>query len=138
MAFFSVKIGFHEGTIARNEKEVVYFVFDEMRDYCLARQILLNNVSAYYVDGESVIEKLKQLKASGASCAEGVIHYCYVFFKTDELVSKLEQTEKCAIQFLIYTVFRKVEKESYIGVCVTGKNFKSRIKDYLNIWSRID
>ena len=71
---------FHEGTIARNEKEVVYFVFDEMRDYCLARQILLNNVSAYYVDGESVIEKLKQLKASGASCAEGVIHYCYVFF----------------------------------------------------------
>lgn len=83
----SKKLVFHEGTIARNEKEVVYFVFDEMRDYCLARQILLNNVSAYYVDGESVIEKLKQLKASGASCAEGVIHYCYVFFKTDELVS---------------------------------------------------
>lgn len=90
----SKKLVFHEGTIARNEKEVVYFVFDEMRDYCLARQILLNNISAYNVDGESVIEKLKQLKATGASCTEGVIHYCYVFFKTDELVSKLGQTEK--------------------------------------------
>lgn len=77
----SKKLVFHEGTIARNEKEVVYFVFDEMRDYCLARQILLNNISAYNVDGESVIEKLKQLKATGASCTEGVIHYCYVFLK---------------------------------------------------------
>ena len=90
----SKKLVFHEGTIARNEKEVVYFVFDEMRDYYLARKILLNNVSADNVNGESVIEKLKQLKASGASCAEGVIHYCYVFFRTDELVSKLKQTEK--------------------------------------------
>lgn len=36
----SKKLVFHEGTIARNEKEVVYFVFDEMRDYCLARQIV--------------------------------------------------------------------------------------------------
>lgn len=58
----SKKLVFHEGTIARNEKEVVYFVFDEMRDYCLARQILLNNISAYNVDGESVIEKLKQFQ----------------------------------------------------------------------------
>lgn len=110
----SKKLVFHEGTIARNEKEVVYFVFDEMRDYCLARQILLNNVSAYYVDGESVIEKLKQLKASGASCAEGVIHYCYVFFKTDELVSKLEQTEKMCNSILdLYRIPEGRERKSY-------------------------
>lgn len=85
-----------------------------MRDYCLARQILLNNVSAYYVDGESVIEKLKQLKASGASCAEGVIHYCYVFFKTDELVSKLEQTEKMCNSILdLYRIPEGGERKSY-------------------------
>lgn len=59
----------------------MYFVFDEMRDYCLARQILLNNVSAYYVDGESVIEKLKQLKASGASCAEELFIIAMSFLK---------------------------------------------------------
>lgn len=110
----SKKLVFHEGTIARNEKEVVYFVFDEMRDYCLARQILLNNISAYNVDGESVIEKLKQLKATGASCTEGVIHYCYVFFKTDELVSKLGQTEKMCNSILdLYRIPEGGERKSY-------------------------
>jgi len=39
------KLVFHEGTIARNESEVVYFVFDEMRDYYLAKRILLKNIS---------------------------------------------------------------------------------------------
>ena len=110
----SKKLVFYEGTIARNEKEVVYFVFDEMRDYCLARQILLNNISAYNVDGESVIEKLKQLKATGASCTEGVIHYCYVFFKTDELVSKLGQTEKMCNSILdLYRIPEGGERKSY-------------------------
>ena len=110
----SKKLVFHKGTIARNEKEVVYFVFDEMRDYCLARQILLNNISAYNVDGESVIEKLKQLKATGASCTEGVIHYCYVFFKTDELVSKLGQTEKMCNSILdLYRIPEGGERKSY-------------------------
>ena len=110
----SKKLVFHEGTIVRNEKEVVYFVFDEMRDYCLARQILLNNISAYNVDGESVIEKLKQLKATGASCTEGVIHYCYVFFKTDELVSKLGQTEKMCNSILdLYRIPEGGERKSY-------------------------
>lgn len=46
----SKKLVFHEGTIARNEKEVVYFVFDEMRDYCLARQILLNNIYENFME----------------------------------------------------------------------------------------
>ena len=85
-----------------------------MRDYCLARQILLNNISAYNVDGESVIEKLKQLKATGASCTEGVIHYCYVFFKTDELVSKLGQTEKMCNSILdLYRIPEGGERKSY-------------------------
>lgn len=110
----SKKLVFHEGTIARNEKEVVYFVFDEMRDYYLARQILLNNVSAHNVDGEVVIEKLKQLKASGASCAEGVIHYCYVFFRTDEVVAKLNQTEKmCNLILDLYRIPEGRERKSY-------------------------
>ena len=35
----SKKLISHEGTIAKNENEVLYFVFDEMRDYYLARRI---------------------------------------------------------------------------------------------------
>lgn len=110
----SKKLVFHEGTIARNEHEVVYFVFDEMRDYYLARRILLKNMSIDNVDGEAVLEKLKQLKAVGASCEEGVIHYCYVFFRTDEVVAKLGQTEKMCNSILdLYRIPEHREKKSY-------------------------
>lgn len=110
----SKKLVFHEGTIARNENEVVYFVFDEMRDYYLARRILLENISADNVDGEAVLDKLKQLKATGASCEEGVIHYCYVFFRTDEVVAKLGQTEKMCNSILdLYRIPEDREKKSY-------------------------
>lgn len=111
---FSKKLVFYEGTIARNENEVVYFVFDEMRDYYLARRILLENISADNVDGEAVLDKLKQLKATGASCEEGVIHYCYVFFRTDEVVAKLGQTEKMCNSILdLYRIPEDREKKSY-------------------------
>lgn len=110
----SKKLVFHEGTIARNENEVMYFVFDEMRDYYLARRILLENISADNVDGEAVLDKLKQLKATGASCEEGVIHYCYVFFRTDEVVAKLGQTEKMCNSILdLYRIPKDREKKSY-------------------------
>lgn len=110
----SKKLVFHEGTIARNENEVMYFVFDEMRDYYLARRILLENISADNVDGEAVLDKLKQLKATGASCEEGVIHYCYVFFRTDEVVAKLGQTEKMCNSILdLYCIPKDREKKSY-------------------------
>ena len=110
----SKKLVFHEGTIARNENEVVYFVFDEMRDYYLARRILLENISADNVDGEAVLDKLKQLKATGASCGEGVIHYCYVFFRTDDVIVKLDQTEKLCNSVLdLYRIPEDREKKSY-------------------------
>ena len=110
----SKKLIFHEGTIARNENEVVYFVFDEMRDYYLARRILLRNISANNIDGEAVLKKLKQLKAAGASCEEGVIHYCYAFFRTDEVVAKLGQTEKMCNSILdLYRIPEGRERKSY-------------------------
>jgi hypothetical protein len=92
----------------------VYFVFDEMRDYYLARRMLLENISADNVDGEAVLDKLKQLKAADASCAEGVIHYCYVFFRTDEVVAKLGQTEEMCNSILdLYRIPKNREKNSY-------------------------
>ncbi len=110
----SKKLVYHEGTIARNENEVVYFVFDEMRDYYLARRILLENISGDNVNGEAVLDKLKQLKTTGASCEEGVIHYCYVFFRTDEVVDKLGQTEEMCNSILdLYRIPEDREKKSY-------------------------
>lgn len=108
------KLILHEGTIAKNENEVLYFVFDEMRDYYLARRILLRNISADNVDGEVVLEKLKQLRTTGASCEEGVIHYCYIFFRTDEVVAKLGQTERMCNSILdLYRIPEGRERKSY-------------------------
>ena len=110
----SKKLISHEGTIAKNENEVLYFVFDEMRDYYLARRILLRNISADNVNGEAVLEKLKQLRATGASCEEGVIHYCYMFFRTDEVVEKLGQTETMCNSILdLYRIPEGRERKSY-------------------------
>lgn len=110
----SKKLVSHEGTIAKNETEVLYFVFDEMRDYYLARRFLLNNLSVDNVNGDVIIDKLKQMKAAGASCAEGIIHYCYVFFRTDEIVAKLNQTEKlCDMILDVYRIPEDRESQSY-------------------------
>lgn len=110
----SKKLISHEGTIAKDETEVLYFVFDEMRDYYIARRILLRNISADNVNGEAVLDKLKQLRAIGASCEEGVIHYCYMFFRTDEVVKKLDQTETMCNSILdLYRMPGDRESKSY-------------------------
>ena len=110
----SKKLIFHEGTIAINENEVLYFVFDEMRDYYIARRILLRNISADNVNGEVVLDKLRQLRATGASCEEGVIHYCYMFFRTDEVVEKLGKTEMMCNSILdLYRIPEGRERKSY-------------------------
>lgn len=110
----SKKMVFHEGTIAKSENEVLYFVFDEMRDYYLARRILLKNISADNVNGKAVLEKLKQLRATGASCEEGVIHYCYIFFRTDDVVKKLGKTETICNSILdLYRIPEGRGRKSY-------------------------
>lgn len=84
----SKKLCTHEGTIASNEKEVVYFVFDELRDYCIARHIMQSHAKAASVDGEEIIRILHTLRNNQVSCEEGIMHYSYVFFKTDKSFSR--------------------------------------------------
>ena len=84
----SKKLCTHEGTIASNEQEVVYFVFDELRDYCIARHIMQSHAKAASVDGEEIIRILHTLRNKQVSCEEGIMHYSYVFFKTDKSFSR--------------------------------------------------
>ena len=50
----------------------------------------------------------------GASCAEGVIHYCYVFFRTDKIVAKSGQTDEiCSSILNLYRIPEDREKKSY-------------------------
>lgn len=113
----SEKLNSHENTIARTEEEVVYFVFDEMRDYCLARRIVLNNISANnVVDGPNIVTHLEKLKNNEVSCAEGVIYYAYIFFRTDSIVVKNGKTiELCERILDIYRIINEREQRSYWG-----------------------
>ena len=76
------KLIIHEGTIARQEKEVVYFVFDEIRDYYLARRIMQAHTDENTIDGDAILNQIQVIRDAKASCEEGVIHYTYVFFRT--------------------------------------------------------
>ena len=89
------KLCTHEGTIASNEKEVVYFVFDELRDYCIARHIMQSHAKGTSVDGEEIIRILQTLHSKQVSCEEGIMHYSYVFFKTARSFSQEARDVYC-------------------------------------------
>lgn len=94
----SKKIINNEGTIAELENEVIYFVFDEMRDYILAREIITENTDIQgNVDSETIIKNIFSLKDRGSSAVEGIIHYTYVLFRTEKkIVDSGRSNELCA------------------------------------------
>lgn len=73
----------NKDTIAETEKEVIYFPFDELRDYCIARELF----SEYYENNKSIEYKnkifiyLNSLDIHHKSPLEGVLHYIYMQFK---------------------------------------------------------
>ena len=76
------KLVIHRGTIAQREKEVVYFVFDEIRDYYLARRIMQAHTDENTIDGNAILNQIQEIRDAKAPCEEGIIHYTYVFFRT--------------------------------------------------------
>lgn len=76
------KLILHSGTIAETSREVAYFVFDELRDYCIARRIMQSHVLENGIDYNGIIADIERIRNLQASCEEGVLHYSYVFFKT--------------------------------------------------------
>lgn len=89
------KLIYHEGTIARTEKEVISFVFDEMRDYCIARRIMQIHAKETAFDCDSIISFMQKLRGAKVSCEEGVIHYTYAFFRTAPEISEEDRTRYC-------------------------------------------
>ena len=79
---FSKRIIEHENTIASKVKEELYFVFDELRDYCIAKRIVTAHTCGDHIDSTGIIAKLESLREKKATCEEGVIHYVYELFRT--------------------------------------------------------
>lgn len=93
----------NKGTIVELEHEAVYFVFDELRDYVLAREVLLSNSdNAGNINREAVMQQIMHLKQIDSSALEGMIQYTYVFFRYGEdseetclnLLNLVRSTEK--------------------------------------------
>lgn len=82
------KIVKNENTIAETNVEVVYFPFDELRDYCLARYLVINFLDTTKTKNEEVAKKdlyvfLTNLKQGYLSPLEGILHYIYLHFKAE-------------------------------------------------------
>lgn len=81
--------------ITEREEEYVYFVFDELRDFCLARYLLTLdecNSSSEYTEFFSNVAKLFNQRLSPV---EGMVKYAYHHFRTtarDDLCEKVLKT----------------------------------------------
>ena len=78
----SRKLILHENSIIEKYDEEIYFVFDELRDYCVAKYALNSFIDdGERIDVKEVITYIDKLVETNAVCTEGVINYIYWFYK---------------------------------------------------------
>lgn len=82
----SQTLKYNPDSLLEKEETVVYFVFDEVRDYCIARYTLLNmcGSSGEVPMQEEIIKFLYDLKENNEVCLEGVINYIYQYYKNSD------------------------------------------------------
>ncbi len=67
-----------KGTILEKSEEVLNFVYDEMRDYLITRELLnANRYKDRSINYIKVKKYLKQKTVQGAQCFEGVVNYLF-------------------------------------------------------------
>lgn len=67
--------------ITEHEEEYIYFVFDELRDFCLARYILTLDESNSYAEYVIFFSNITRLFEQKLSPVEGMIKYAYHYFR---------------------------------------------------------
>lgn len=74
--------------ITEREKELIYFVFDEFRDFCLARYLLVKdedeNENEEQNEYSNFFSEIDELYRDKLSPLEGVLKYGYYYFKTSQ------------------------------------------------------
>ena len=82
----------HAGTgITEHEEEYVYFVFDELRDFCLARYLLTLDESSSSLDYTAFFSNVTRLFEQRLSPVEGMVKYAYHHFR---MTAKADLCEK--------------------------------------------
>lgn len=78
----SRKLILHRDSIREKEDEEIYFVFDEMRDYCIAKYVLNKMCDSEDMPVEAdIMAYMGSLVEAKAVCTEGVINYIYWYYK---------------------------------------------------------
>jgi hypothetical protein len=90
-----------EGTgITERENEVIYFVFDELRDYCISEKILRDCEKQDIIDYRELFKFLHNLNKNKLSPLEGVLKYSYYYLKNDSTNHKhLDFCKKMLAEF---------------------------------------
>ena len=133
----------NRGTIAEQGYELIYFVFDELRDYVLAREVLLSNSDdGGNINIEAVMKQIQHLKEIGSSSLEGIIHYTYVFFccgqESEELCSQLLNLIGSTEQKSSYSYYERRSRNEFqdLGlriILTTGMELKEFEKNYIRV-----
>ena len=78
--------------ITEREEEYVYFVFDELRDFCLARYLLTLDEYNSFLKYSELFSNVTKLFEQRLSPVEGMVKYAYHHFRTiarDDLCDKI-------------------------------------------------
>lgn len=67
--------------ITKRTDQVVYFVFDELRDFCLARYLLTSSEEKNDATYAILFEKANEMYTTCQSPIEGILKYSYYYFK---------------------------------------------------------
>lgn len=104
----------HAGTgITEREEEYVYFVFDELRDFCLARYLLTldeHNTSSEYTVFFSNVTKLFEQRLSPV---EGIVKYAYHHFRMTAREDLCENILKAFGESDVQSILDREKREMY-------------------------
>lgn len=121
--------------ITERTYEIIYFVFDELRDFCLSRYLLIKDEENQDITFSSLFDFLEQLFVEKKSPLEGVMKYSYYYLKKESndnaCISILDKYGSSdAMDFYDYRHIREQDRLFHnIGISLIFTNF-SDLKYY--------
>lgn len=108
----------NSNTITEDIQEQFYFVFDEMRDYCIAR-VLINDCEIQN-DYSTLFTFLDRLISIKSSVIEGIVCYSYSYFRDRK------DMEHCKQLLENYTELKDIDKDGRIRIAYSPYDESSR------------
>lgn len=105
------KIMLREGTLTEESDERIYFVFDELRDYCISRQQLITCENQTPLNYALFYQYVDQLVEKQQSPAEGVLKFSYCHFRAQQKHVECKRLLQDYGQTYFHTPMMRYDKE---------------------------